>query len=128
MERRKKLYTVCHFGKSCGNCRHLQPLSTTYKTAFNPHDDRSQTIYEFIKQNTSVFVYVDRLNETATIAREIMSTGIKDADAAHIACAIQANYDYFLTTDNRVLKYRDEKIEVINSVDFIKILEGNNYK
>ena len=57
-----------------------------------------------------------------------MSTGIKDADAAHIACAIQANYDYFLTTDNRVLKYRDEKIEVINSVDFIKILEGNNYK
>lgn len=96
-----------------------------YENSRNPHENRRQAIYQFIKQNTSVFVDVDRINETATIAREIMRTGIKDADAAHIACAIQANCDYFLTTDSRVLKYRDEKITVINPVDFIKILGGD---
>ena len=99
-----------------------------YENSKNPHEDRRRAIYEFIKQNTSVFVDVDRLNETATIAREIMNTGIKDTDAAHIACAIQTDCDYFLTTDNRVLKYRGEKIEVINPVDFIKILGGNSYE
>lgn len=99
-----------------------------YENSKNPHEDRRRAIYEFIKQNTSVFVDVDRLNETTTIAREIMSTGIKDTDAAHIACAIQTDCDYFLTTDNRVLKYRGEKIEVINPVDFIKILGGNSYE
>ncbi len=97
-----------------------------YENSRNPHENRRQAIYEFIKQNTSVFVDVDRLNETATIARKIMSTGIKDADAAHIACAIQADCDYFLTTDSRVLKYRDEQIKVMNPVDFIKILGGDN--
>lgn len=99
-----------------------------YENSKNPHEDRRWAIYEFIKRNTSIFVDVDRSNETATIAREIMSTGIKDTDAAHIACAIQADCDYFLTTDNRVLKYRGEKIEVINPVDFIKILGGNSYE
>ena len=97
-----------------------------YENSRNPHENRRQAIYEFIKQNTSVFVDVDRLNETATIARKIMSTGIKDVDAAHIACAIQAGCDYFLTTDSRVLKYRDEQIKVINPIDFIKILGGDN--
>lgn len=96
-----------------------------YENSRNPHENRRQAIYQFIKQNTSVFVDIDRLDETATIAREIMRTGIKDADAAHIACAIQANCDYFLTTDSRVLKYRDEKITVINPVDFIKIWGGD---
>ena len=75
-----------------------------YENSKNPHEGRRRAIYEFIKQNTNVFVDVDRLNKTATIAREIMSTGIKDVDAAHIACAIQAGCDYFLTTDSRVLK------------------------
>lgn len=97
-----------------------------YENSRNPHENRRQAIYQFIKQNTSVFVDVDRLNETATIARKIMSTGIKDADAAHIACAIQADCDYFLTTDSRILKYRDEQIKVMNPVDFIKIFGGDN--
>ena len=99
-----------------------------YENSRNPHEDRRQAIYKFIKQNTSVFVDVDRLNETATIARKIMNTGIKDTDAAHIACAIQAGCDYFLTTDDRVLKYRDEQIKVMNLVDFIIILGGDNYE
>ena len=42
----------------------------------NPHENRRQAIYEFIKQNTSVLVEVDRINETATIARKIMKSAI----------------------------------------------------
>lgn len=56
-----------------------------------------------------------------------MCSGVKEIDAAHIACAIIGGCDYFLTTDDRVLKYRDDRIKIINPVDFVKILEANNY-
>ena len=52
-----------------------------------------------------------------------MNTGIKSADAAHIACAILAECDYFLTTDDRVLKYKSDRIKIMNPVEFLKILE-----
>lgn len=54
---------------------------------------------------------------------EIMKTGIKAKDACHVACAISASCDYFLTTDDRLLKYSTEEVHMINPVDFIKRLE-----
>ena len=33
-----------------------------------------------------------------------------DADATHIACTISAGCDFLMTTDDRMLKYRDEMI------------------
>ena len=51
-----------------------------------------------------------------------MEKGIKKKDALHIACAIEANCDYLLSTDKRLLKTTFEEIIVINPIDFIKIL------
>ncbi|MCL2341518.1 MAG: PIN domain-containing protein [Firmicutes bacterium] len=56
-------------------------------------------------------------------ANEIKKTGIKDADALHIACAIEAKCDYFITTDDRVLKYSSDKISVLDPIDLIKKLK-----
>jgi len=53
------------------------------------------------------------------LAIEIERTGIKPMDAAHLAAAIHAECDYFITTDDRVLKYETDKIKVINPVQFI---------
>jgi hypothetical protein len=50
--------------------------------------------------------------------KEIMQTGVKYADAAHVACAILANCDYFITTDKRLLKYQTDCIKLINPIDF----------
>ena len=97
-----------------------------YENDKNPYDDKRKGIGDFIEKNVSVFVTSEQKAEVQTIAKEIMRTGVKEVDAAHIACAIKANCDYFLTTDDRVLKYHNDKIKIINPVNFIKILEAIN--
>jgi len=54
-----------------------------------------------------------------------MVSGIKEKDALHVACAIHASCDYFLTTDDRLLKYKTDKIKFANPVQFISEMEGN---
>ena len=54
-----------------------------------------------------------------------MKTGIKMKDAYHIACAIHSRCDYFLTTDDRLLKYHTNEIQMLNPIDFIRRLEGD---
>lgn len=89
----------------------------------NPFDNKRKNISDFLEKNVSIFIAADRKDEVRNIAAEIISTGVKNFDAAHIACAILANCDYFLTTDKRVLKFRSDKIQIVNPVDFVKILE-----
>ena len=54
-----------------------------------------------------------------------MKTGIKVKDAFHVACAIYSSCDYFLTTDDRLLKYCTTEIQMLNPIDFIRKLEGD---
>jgi len=49
-----------------------------------------------------------------------MQTGIKLKDASHTACAIVAKCDYLITTDKRLLKFQDERIKVINPIEFLE--------
>ena len=93
-----------------------------YENNKNPYANKRISIGDFIEKYTTVFVDFDKIAEIKKIAEEIMSTGIKEVDAAHIACAILAD-DYFLTTDHRVLKYRNDKIEIMNPIEFLKVLE-----
>ena len=53
-----------------------------------------------------------------------MATGVKSADAHHAASAIIAGCDYLLTTDDRLLKYSTDKIQVVDPIEFIKRLGG----
>ena len=56
--------------------------------------------------------------EIEKIAEEVMETGVKFKDACHIASAIFASADYFISTDSRLLKYQTDKIKLINPVDY----------
>jgi len=46
---------------------------------------------------------------------------IKKKDALHIACALYAKCQYFLTTDLKLLNKTVNGISIINPVDFLKI-------
>jgi len=73
-------------------------------------------------------VYLDEANfkeQVNELAKEISATGAKTADAIHTACAILAECDYLLTTDDRLLKYKSERIEIIDPIEFIKRIEGD---
>ena len=59
------------------------------------------------------------------IAEPIMTTGIKQKDAFHVASAIIAECDCFITTDKRLLKYSDDRIKIIDPIAFLDIWEEN---
>ena len=103
-------------------------LATSYILAYennkNPHVDNRISISNFINDFTSVFIDIDQVDEVILMAAEIMqSSGLKEMDASHIACAIKVECDYFLTTDDRVLKYHSDKIKIMNPIEFLKVLE-----
>ena len=54
------------------------------------------------------------------------ATGVKPADAIHTVCAILANCDHLLTMNDRLLKYKPERIEIIDPIELIKRIGGEN--
>ena len=56
--------------------------------------------------------------------KNIKSTGIKDKDAYHLASAIVANCDYFVTVDKRLLKFSNDKIKIMNIIDFMEVYKN----
>ena len=57
--------------------------------------------------------------------RLIQNLGVKSKDALHVACAIEAKCDYFLSTDDFLLKKLSGfiKIKSLNPLSFLNILE-----
>jgi predicted nucleic acid-binding protein len=87
--------------------------------------DKAEHIAEFF-ENATVYIDETHLSEVRGLRDEIMSMGIKHKDAIHLAAAIVANSDYFITTDKRVLKYKSERINSINPIEFIRNWEEQN--
>ena len=90
-----------------------------------PFEVRQNGIMEFIGENSSVHVGPNNNAKIDEDAREIMRTGIKYKDACHVASALLANCDYFITTDKRLLKYKNEHIKIVSPIKFIEEREGN---
>ena len=97
-----------------------------YENSRNPHASRQKTIREFVKDNVTTYIDVDRADDVKSIAEGIISTGVKTVDAYHVACAILAESDYFLTTDDRLLKYKTDKVQIIDPTEFIREWEVLN--
>ncbi len=91
-----------------------------YENSKNPFAIRQGAIRKFVKENISVYIDSDRAEEAKAIADDIISTGIKTADAYHVACAILSGSDYFLTTDDRILKCNSDKIKIVDPTQFIR--------
>ncbi len=94
------------------------------ENAVNPFERKRIDIQSFIDENTKIYVSEAQNQTVRKIAAEIMATGIRLMDACHIACAILAHCDVFLSTDNRLLKYQTEKLRISNPATFI-IERGN---
>jgi predicted nucleic acid-binding protein len=80
-------------------------------------------IAEFMESNESYYVGSERDPDVARIAEPIMQTGVKEKDAFHVACAILSKCDYFITTDDRLLKYKESQMPLVTPGEFIRRLE-----
>jgi predicted nucleic acid-binding protein len=85
-----------------------------------PSEYKRNSILRFVDNYASEHVGNEKTPEALPIANDIMQTGIKAFDAAHVACAILAECDYFVTTDKRLLKYKTDRIKLVNPIDFVK--------
>jgi len=93
-----------------------------YENEFNPFDERKNIIKEWknfsvkdIEENKQILEESNRLKEI----------GLSSKDALHVACAVYAKSDFFITTDDDLEKKLKDynKITIINPIAFLKILE-----
>lgn len=84
-----------------------------------------EQISNFIKTYSKEYVGRTAVPAMHDDILEIESFGINGLDAAHIAAAINAECDYFITTDDRILRFRTDKIEMIDPIQFIRETEVN---
>lgn len=89
----------------------------------NRFEVKRQDIQVFIDSQTHTFVSEASREKVNEIAKTIMKTGVKLMDACHIACAIIAGCDYFISTDKRLLKYHSDKIKIVNPTTYILEME-----
>ena len=90
-----------------------------YENEANPYQNRKQAI---VKWKNIAVLDIDASDRIVNRGKEIMQKGIKKKDALHIACAIEAKCDYFLSTDKKLFHTSFDEINVMNPIDFIKIL------
>jgi predicted nucleic acid-binding protein len=82
----------------------------------NPYEGKRLSISRFSEYAKIKIIESETLLKNAGI---IASSGIKNADSLHIACAVEASADYFITTDIRILKYKTSNIKIVNPIQFV---------
>jgi len=93
-----------------------------YENSENPFPERKETIdswRRFASTDT------DESEQILQIAERLSKMGVKAKDALHVACAVIQECDYFITTDNFLIKKltKFESITVVNPVDFILMID-----
>ena len=90
-----------------------------YENNKNPFAERKRQITVWKK-----YAIADVYENSAIIKKASLlnSEGFQKIDSLHLACAVYTNCDYFLTTDDKILKktYAVKEVKIIGIFDFIK--------
>jgi predicted nucleic acid-binding protein len=92
-----------------------------YENDQNPFIERRWQIEKW--QNIAV-VDCSLSDEIYNKSKQLMLLGLRAKDSYHIACAISAHCNYFITSDAKILNKHIHDINVINPVDFLYLMEG----
>lgn len=90
-----------------------------YENSKNPFRERREQIGKWKKYAN---VDLDADDSVIELSKSLNQLGLKNFDALHIACAITAKADYFLTTDKGILKKSQmvSDIQIKDPIDFIR--------
>ncbi len=94
-----------------------------YECSHIPSPIRKRQIMEFVRQNAKVYVSHKGDAEISEKAEEIMKTNVKEYDAYHVASAIYAGCEYFISVDYRLLRYKSDEIKMVSPIEFITEME-----
>lgn len=90
-----------------------------YENGKNPFRERQEQIGKWKKYaNTDI----EAGDDIIRLAKALNQLGLKKLDALHVACAISADADYFLTTDKGILKRSEiiKDIQIKDPIGFIR--------
>jgi predicted nucleic acid-binding protein len=89
-----------------------------FENAANPFEERREAVGRW---KTRAAVDLAETPDILASARTLLQHGIRPKDALHLACALAAGCDYFLTTDDALIGRRASVagIEIVNPLDFI---------
>jgi predicted nucleic acid-binding protein len=87
----------------------------------NPFSERRLSIRDFFRFAKYI---ATSSSESLNEAKNFKSAGLKTYDAVHLAFAVQSDCDYFVTTDDRLLRFYDDRIRIINPQEFINVWEA----
>ena len=90
-----------------------------YENSKNPYEDRKEIVKSWREYSTTDIIENAEVLEKAVFLK---NKGLKKLDSLHIACAIFANCDYCLTTDDNILKKSKtiKEIKIDDPIGFIK--------
>lgn len=93
-----------------------------FENAQNPFELRKEIIR---KWREIAYIDIEANDKVINLAEKIAVMGIKPKDALHIACAVVADCEYFITTDSKILNKGIKDIKLTDSNGFIKLEEDN---
>jgi len=84
----------------------------------SPYPDRCEKIYPW---GDLAPIYIEVDGDVELAAREYVDRGLKMADAIHVACAVAAACDWFLTVDRGILNKISEvgSMRVGTPIDYV---------
>ena len=90
-----------------------------YENSKNPFQERREQIAKWRAYSTED---IREDEEVLRVASMVNQYGIKKIDSLHIACAITARANYFLSTDDGVLKKSEiiRGVQIADPIGFIK--------
>ena len=89
-----------------------------YEISNNPFFDRK---IAFLNWKDIAVVDIEPIEKILIKGKELNHINIGQKDALHIACAIEGECEFFLTTDRRILNKNISEIKIINPLDFIRL-------
>lgn len=103
-----------------GNYDLIWSFMLDYENKDNPYEDKRKNIQKWENIATE---FCDFDKEILNTGKELKKLNISEKDALHIACALFSKCSYFITTDYKLTSKRVDGIEIINPLDFIKIMD-----
>jgi len=107
---------------SCGKVELVWSYILDLENDQNPFLEKKLAIEEWKKFSVE---YVTETDEILRKANELVRIGFKPKDALHVASAIAGGAEYFVTTDDRLLKklVSESNVIGINPVDLVAIID-----
>ena len=93
-----------------------------YENGKNPYEEKRLAIAPW--KNIASMCVSEETEEILIFAESLALKGVKTYDALHIACAVAAHCEYYLTTDKKLLNTVIPEIKIFSPIFFVSEMEG----